>query len=503
MKSKSVLKKIEHIGNALPHPAMMFAMFCVILMVLSQALAFFDIKVVYPILQDGVLVDQHVGVNSLLDGDGIRYMLSNVIENFATFTPLATVLVAMLGVGFAEGSGLISALLTNIVAKTNKRYVTMIVVFAGVMSSIASDAGYVVLIPLGAIVFMRFSRHPLAGIAAAFAGVSGGFSANLFPGPVDAMLSSMTTEASALSLQGGQEVLITDNWFFLIASTILITIVGTLVTEKIVEPMLGEYKGNHKEDAHELSPVEKKGLKVAGISAVIYILIVLALIVPYNGILRNQETHAILNSPFMDSIVVLIVLLFLIPGVAYGMSIGKIKNSKDVVSIMSDTIASMSSYIVLVFFAAQFIKFFAYTNLGTIIAVKGSEFLASIEISSLILIAVFVIITAFINIFMGSASAKWAILSPIFIPMFNNLGYHPALIQMAYRIGDSTTNIITPLMSYFALIIVMMRKYDEDAKTGTLISVMIPYALCLLGAWILLLWAFMVFNIPLGPGVNI
>lgn len=503
MKQSSVLKKIEHIGNALPHPAMMFVMFCGFTIILSALLSLMKVSVSYPILVDGVIKQEHVLVKSLLDGDGLRFLFTNVVSNFSSFTPLATVLVAMLGVGVAEGSGLISAVLTQVVERTPKHLVSFMVVFAGVMSSIASDAGYVVLIPLGAIVFLRFGRHPLAGIAAAFAGVSGGYSANLFPGPTDAMLASISTEASSLSVHGGTHVLVTDNWYFLIASTFLITIIAALVTEKIIEPMLGPYHGQIAASDEGLSSSERKGLKWAGISALIYIFIIALMVIPSNGILRNPETGDILKSPFMDSIVFLIVLLFFIPGVVYGVCVKGIRDSRDVMKLMQETMKTMSGYIVLVFFAAQFIRFFSYTNIGTVIAVSGSELLARSHIPGFLLIALFVILTAIINIFMGSASAKWAILSPVFIPMFASLGFAPSLIQVAYRIGDSTTNIITPLMSYTALITVVMQKYEPKAKGGTLISLMLPYSLFLLIGWIILLEVFMWFHIPLGPGVSI
>ena len=431
-------------------------------------------------------------------------MFTSAIKNFTGFAPLGTVLVALLGVGVAEGSGLISTLLKKLVLSTPKRFITVIIVFAGVVSNIASDAGYVVLIPLGAVIFKSCGRHPLAGIAAAFAGVSGGFSANLFPGPTDALLAGITTEAARLS-DATYEVGITGNWYFIVISTFLITILGTIVTEKIVEPRLGEYKSSNDDDDEvmEITAEQKRGLLFAGIAFLITVAAILLLVVPYNGVLRNPETHAILKSPFMDSIVVIIAILFLIPGIAYGIGEKTIKNDKQVINLMGKSMSSMGSYIVLVFFASQFVAYFGYTKLGTIIAVKGANFLEATGIKGIPLLLSFIVIAAFINLFMGSASAKWAIMAPIFVPMLMGIGYSPELTQIAYRIGDSTTNIISPLMSYFALIVAFAEKYDKDSGIGTLISTMVPYSIVFLIGWSILLIVWFVLKLPLGVGAGI
>lgn len=496
-----VLGTIERVGNALPHPAILFALFCLTLIVVSQIMAMLDVSVTYTTIVNELPTETTVNVLSLLSPDGIRYMFTSAVSNFGNFAPLAMVLVAMLGVGVAEQSGLIDALLTKVVTSTPRSLVTIVVVFAGVMSSIASDAGYVVLIPLGAVVFLSFGRHPLAGIAAAFAGVSGGFSANFFPGPVDASLASLTQEATKLSIPGFLEVGITDNLFFMMASVFLITIIGTIVTEKIVEPRLGKYKGTQVHEMGKIDTDAKRGLKFAGIAAIIYLVVIAALTLPANAILRDPATGDLLKSPFMSSIVVVFVLLFLIPGIAYGVGSKRFTQSAHVIKAMEKSMGTMATYIVLVFFASQFIGYFSYTKIGTIVAVTGSNFLSTAGIGGIALLIGFILIVAVINLFMGSASAKWAILAPVFVPLFMNLGYNPALVQMAYRIGDSTTNIISPLMSYFALIVAFIAKYDEDAKAGTLVSMMLPYSIFLLLGWIVLLIIFFIFKIPLGPGV--
>lgn len=509
IKKKRFLQKfldgIEKVGNKLPHPATIFIILSVIIIIFSHIAARMNLGVVYEGIDRSTneLKEMSVQVKSLLAPDGIRYIFTSAVKNFTSFAPLGTVLVALLGVGVAEGTGLISALLRKVVMSTPKRFITVIVVLAGVVSNIASDAGYVVLIPLGAVIFMSFGRHPIAGIAAAFAGVSGGFSANIVPGPTDALLTGLTQEGVKM-VDTSYSVSITGNWFFLIASTVLITIIGTVITEKVIEPRLGEYKGKYKENMEEVTSSEKRGLKFAGIATILFMIFIGILIGPKNGILRNPETAEILNSPFMSSIVIVIFLFFLIPGIAYGIGARKIKNDKDVISLMGKSMSSMGGYIVLVFFAAQFVEYFAYTNLGTVIAVKGADFLQTTGLTGIPLIICFILVAAFINLFMGSASAKWAIMAPIFVPMFLRVGaYTPEFTQMAYRIGDSVTNIISPLMNYFALIVCFTQKYDEDSGMGTLISTMLPYTIAFLIGWSLLLIAWYMLGLPLGPGVGI
>lgn len=501
--SKGILSAIERVGNKLPHPGTIFVILCAIIIGVSAIMAKMGVSVTYTGLDRSTMEikEMTASVVSLLTPEGIRYMFTSAVSNFTSFAPLGTVLVALLGVGVAEGTGLIGTLLTKLVTSTPKRLITVVVVFAGVMSSIASDAGYVVLVPLGAIVFLSFGRHPMAGLAAAFAGVSGGYSANLLAGPTDALLAGISTEGAKL-FSDTAFVGAADNWYFIIVSTFVITIIGTIVTEKIVEPKLGEYKGDEKATISEITSEQKRGLKFAGISALIFIVLIGMSLLP-NGVLRNPETNEILKSPFMDSIVLIIALLFFIPGVAYGVGCKTVKNDKDVINLMGKSMSTMGGYIVLVFFAAQFVQYFSYTNIGIVIAVNGANFLEGAGFTGIPLIIAFVLLTAFINLFMGSASAKWAIMAPVFIPMLMQLGNSPALVQMAYRIGDSTTNIISPLMSYFALIVAFAEKYDKKSGVGTLITTMIPYSIAFLIGWTMLLIVWFVFNLPLGPGIGV
>lgn len=499
------LDGVEKVGNRMPHPVTIFAILCVIVAVVSHITALAGITVSYQGVDPKTFKAGEVTVKaiSLLNPEGIRYIFTSAVTNFTSFAPLGTVLVAMLGVGVAEETGLISTSLRKLVLSTPKTLITIVVVFAGVMSNIASDAGYVVLVPLGAIIFASVGRHPIAGLAAAFAGVSGGFSANLMIGTIDPLLAGISTEAAHL-FRSDVSVTATSNLYFMIVSTFVITALGAFVTEKIVEPRLGEYKGSHTEIVEDITSDEKRGLKYALIAMILFIIGMVLLTAPANAILRDPKTGDILgHSPFMNSIVLIIALFFLVPGVAYGIGAKTIKSDKDIVNGMSKAMSTMGSYLVLAFVASQFVAYFSYTKLGTIIAVKGADALEAAGLKGITLILMFVLLTAFINLFMGSASAKWAIMAPIFVPMFMKAGFAPEFTQVAYRIGDSTTNIISPLMNYFAVIVAFASKYDEDSGIGTLISTMVPYSIIFLIGWSILLIIWYFAGWPIGPGAQI
>ena len=497
--SKGFLAGVERVGNALPHPAMIFVIMIAILAVISALAAKSNVTVNYYDAKAEENVE--LAAVSLLNADGIRYMVNSVVENFTSFAPLGTVLVAMFGVGVAEYAGFFDTGLKKLLSNVPSVLLTAAVVFAGIISNIASDAGYVVVVPLGAMIFASAGKHPIAGLAAAFAGVSGGFSANLIFGPTDALLAGITNEALRAS-KISATVDVTGNWYFLIVSTFILTIVGTLVTEKIVIPNLGEYKGSYVHDDKPITDLEKKALRNSLIAILIFVVILILAMAPQNAILKEADKSGDVNIQHFlgNGLIFAILLLFLIPGVVYGKTVGKINSSNDLVEAMSQAMKSMSGFLVLAFFAAQFVSFFAYTNLGTVLSVKGAEFLEAIGLTGIPLIILFIILSAFINLFIGSASAKWAIMAPIFVPMFFKMGLSPELTQMAYRIADSSTNIISPLMNYFAMIVIFMQKYDKDRGLGTLISTMLPYSMAFLVLWSVLLIIWMAFGLTLGPG---
>ena len=486
------LNVIEKGGNALPDPGTLFAILAVVVIIISGIGGALNWSVDFVGINSKTMKTEEmiISTKSLMTKEGVNYIFTSMVKNFTDFAPLGTVLVAIIGIGIAERSGLMAAILKKIALSTPKKLVTVMVIFLGIMSNIASDAGYVVLPPLAALIFLSFGRHPIAGLAAAFAGVSGGFSANLLIGTIDPLLGGISTEAAKI-LDPTYEVLPTANWYFMIASTFVISFLGTLINDKIVEPRLGKYTGDETTDFQEVTVEEKKALRSAGIATVA----MLILLVPI---------YFALGKNFLGSgLVPIIVIFFALPGLAYGKSIGTIKNDSDVMGMLTKSMQGMAGYIVLVFFAAQFIAYFAYTNLGTILAVKGADFLETAGIGGIPLVIGFILIVGFLNLFMGSASAKWAILAPVFIPMLMRIGYSPEFTQLAYRIGDSTTNIISPLMSYFAMIIVFMQKYDKKASLGTLISVMLPYSIAFLIGWSIFLAAWMLSGLPIGPEVQI
>lgn len=499
----SFLNSIEVVGNKLPHPVTIFLILVGIVVVVSEIVARTGEPITY--YDAKAKKDVTVQVISLLNAEGIRFMFNSAVNNFTTYAPLGTVLFAMLGVGLAEEVGLINAVLKKVVLSTPKRFITAVVVLMGVMSNIAADAGYIVLVPLGAIVFLSFGRHPIAGLAAAFAGVSGGFSANLLIGTLDPLLAGITNEAIKV---GGSDLTIqpTANYYFLFVSTFLLTIVGTIVTERIIEPRLGEYKGTHTTDSMDLSTEEKKGLRAAGLAMLVFIIVMAFLTIPPDAIMKTaKEEGAVktLNEYMHAGFIPTITLFFLLPAIAFGVAAGKIKNDKDVVKGVSKAMNTMGSFLVLAVTSSQFINLFNYTKLGTLLAINGANFLESVGFTGFPLILAFIIVSAFINLFIGSASAKWAIMAPVFIPMLMRLGISPAFAQLAYRIGDSSTNIISPLMTYFAVIITFAQKYDEDAGIGTLISSMIPYSIAFLVSWTALLGVWYVIGLPIGPGAFI
>jgi aminobenzoyl-glutamate transport protein len=502
------LRVVEWLGNALPHPVTLFALFAISVVLFSGLMGALGVAVPDPRPEGaaGRAADGMIRVVSLMNADGLRRIVQNLVTNFTSFVPLGTVLVAMLGVGVAERSGLLTAVVRAMVLRASRGTVTVTIVFAGVISNTASEMGYVVLVPLAAMVYYSLGRHPLAGLSAAFAGVSGGYSANLLLGTVDPLLAGITQEAARL-IEPGYLVDASANWFFMIASTFLVVIVVSWISLKIVEPALGPYDRSQArlgdDDAHrmdELSDAERRGLRYASLAALGMVALIALLVVPEGAVLRNPETGAIKGSPFLRGIVALIFVFFLVPGIAYGAAVGTIRSDRDVINAMAGAMSTLGLYMVLVFFAAQFVAFFSWTNLGAVTAVTGAELLKSIGLTGPLVFVFFVLMCGFVNLMLGSASAQWAVTAPIFVPMLMLLGYSPEIIQAAYRIGDSTTNIITPMMSYFGLIMAFAARYVPKAGIGTLISMMLPYSAALIVLWtgFFFLWVFVI-GLPVGP----
>ncbi|MEK4627398.1 MAG: AbgT family transporter [Solibacillus sp.] len=488
------LNVVEKIGNKLPHPFLLFLYLTLIVVFISFILGTMQATVLHP------STGEEVVVKNLLSQEGIRYILSNTLTNFTGFAPLGLVLTMMLGIGLSEKVGLFSALMTKAITKTPKRIVTFMVVFIGILGNVASDAAFVVIPPLAALVFLSLGRHPLAGLAAGLAGAGIGFTANILIAGTDALLSGISTEI-AKSIDPNIVVTPLDNWFFMSASTFLLAFLGAVITDKFVEPRLGAYKGEKKASNTELTSLENRALRNTGIAAVLYIGVIVGLMVMPNSPLLNDD-GTILRSPFLSGIVPILFAFFLITGITYGVSVKKIQKPADVPNIMAEAIKDLSSYIVLIFMIGQFIGYFNWTNIATWMAVHLADFLIMINLTNVFAVVLFVLLVAILSLFIISGSALWSLVAPIFVPTFMVLGYHPAFIQLAYRVGESSTNMVTPLNTYFAIILGFMQVYNKKAGIGTLMSLMIPYTIVFLIAWIILMLVFVFFNIPIGPGVN-
>lgn len=485
---------IERVGNALPHPATLFVLLAALVVVLSFILHRMGVEVTHP------GTGQPIGVVNLLSLEGLHRIIMGALPNFVNFAPLGTVVVCLIGLAVAESSGLISAVLRVTVLATHPRLLTVVVVFCGTMSHTGSDVGYVLFIPLSAALFHAVGRHPLAGLAAAFAGVSGGFAANVLLSTSDVLLSAISQEAARL-IRPEYVVTPMSNYYFMAASVVLIVGIGTWVTERIVEPRLGPYQGTLTAGPLEqLNAREKRGLWWALAVGAALSAVVLAGLIPDSGFLHDPKQPGFLQSYFIRGLVFFIFLYGLAMGVAYGIAAGTIRSDHDVIKGMTRSIQDIGSYIVLVFFIAQFVSLFGWTNLAVVLAVEGAEFLRWLDLGPIPLMIAFVLLAAVIDLVLGSASAKWAVMAPIFVPMFMLLGYSPEMAQTAYRIGDSIVNIITPLMTYFPLILTFMQRYQPAAGIGTLVATMLPYSLWFLITWTLFLVVWIFLGWPLGPG---
>ena len=488
------LHVVERGGNALPHPATLFAILALLVILLSWVTSQIGLSVQHPTTNETI-----TPVN-LMTVAGLHRILTGLVTNFTSFAPLGTVLVSLIGIGVAEHSGLIGAALRQLVLAAPRFLLTPVMVFAGVMSNMASEIGYVLLVPLAGLVFLAAKRHPILGMAAAFAGVSGGYSANLLLGTIDPLLAGLSQEAARI-IDPAYTVSPAANWYFMIVSTFLVTGLGWWVTERFVARRFPDApKEEGDEVIEQITAAEKRGLLFALVATAALTALVLWGTVPADGFLRDPETGDLLNSPFLRGIVALIFAYGVFAGVAYGIGAGTIRSDEDVVKGMGASMSTLGIYLVLTFFAAQFVAFFNWTQLGLIFAVQGAGVLQQLELPGIVLFAGFILLTAVANLFMGSASAKWALMAPVFIPMFMLLGYSPELTQIGYRIGDSVTNIISPMMSYFALIIAFVQRYEPKAGIGTVVAVMLPYSMVFLAGWTLLFALWMAMGWPIGPG---
>lgn len=487
---------IERAGNRLPAPAILFVLLIFLVIIISAVCDWLGITGVHPASKEVL------EVNSLVSFDALRWWLQNAVKNFISFAPVGPVVVVMLGLGIAEHSGYLSALLRRMLHWLPANALTFGTVMVGILSSIAVDAGYVVAIPLSGVIFALAGRSPLIGIVACFAGVSGGFSANLMVGPVDAILAGISTEAAHL-IDPSYLVSPVANYYFMVASTFIIAVLATWVTHRWVEPALAKMsladKPEEIEQKLELSAQERKALTISSFVLLGFIVLVATLVIPETGVLRDVDTGSIVRSPFMSGLVVLIALGAALAGIVYGRVSGLYQGYNEVVEGMEGAMKTLAGYLVLMFFAAQFVSLFSWSNLGAVLAVNGAHVLEQLQLPMLLNLVMFIIMAASINLVVGSASAKWAVLAPVFVPMLMLNGIAPEVTQTAYRIGDSSTNIITPLMPYFPLVVALMQRYAPNVGVGTLVALMLPYSLTFLFVWSIILGFWVGLGWPLGP----
>jgi aminobenzoyl-glutamate transport protein len=529
-----ILDGIERLGNKMPDPAILFLWLCLGVILLSQALAWLDVKATYQVVEappvpavetyyGGSNEPVYVGpsehepadsyevttktteVKGLLTVDGIRFLFTSFVDNFRNFAAVTIILVVMIGVGLAEAAGLIGALIRKLVAVSSSSTLTFIIVLLGVISSVASDAGYLVLIPLGAVAFKSVGRNPLAGIAAAFAGVAAGFGVNFLITPLDGVLTEITNDASAL-VDPNAEIDLAANLFFGIVSAIFVTVVLTFVTARLVEGRIGPYDpadaGDQPEEIEvEDSEGEARGLRYA-LWATLGVIVVVGLLTVIPGApLQDPDTGRVIgDSPFMDSLILIISLIFFAAGLAYGRGAGTITTKAEVLTSITKSWAGLASLLFLFLLIAQFIAYFSFSNMAQVAAVQLGDVLESADIGAVWLLIGFIIVTMVVDLIMPAAIAKWAILAPIFIPLLIRLDVTPQTVLAAYRVGDSPLNVVTPLMAYFPLIVVFVQRYQKSAGIGTVVALMIPYVIILSVSWIALFVAWYLIGIPWGPG---
>ena len=533
-----MLDGIERLGNRMPDPAILFLALCGVVIVLSQVLYWADVKATYEVVKAPAVATEEtyyggstqpadVGptepqaadsygvatetakVKGLLTAEGVRYLFTSFVDNFREFSAVAIILVVMIGVGLAEAAGLIGALIRKLVGVSSRSSLTFIIVLLGIISSIASDAGYLVLIPLGAAAFLSVGRHPLAGIAAAFAGVAAGFGVNFLITPLDGVLTEITNDAAGPA-GAGTEIDLAANLYFGIGSTIFVAVVLTVITSRLVEGRLGTYDPNGAGKGQELdadqgpavsADDESRGLRYA-VWATLAVLLAIALLTAIPGApLRNPETDKVIgDSPFMDSLIVIITLVFFAAGLAYGHGAGTLKGSAQILASITRSWAGLAGLLFLFLLIAQFIAYFNFTNIAQVVAVKLGDVLERIDIGAGWLLIGVVLITLVVDLIIPAAIAKWALLAPIFIPLFIRLGVAPQTVLAAYRVGDSPANVVTPLMAYFPLIVVFTQRYKQDSGIGTVVSLMLPYVVILTVLWTAFFVAWYLLGIPLGPG---
>ena len=493
----SFLKWLERVGNKLPNPAILFLIFFMVLALCSYVLQLAGVTAV------NLKTNEIIHIRSLISAEGLDWLLTNLIKNYINFPPLGMIIVLTFGLGVASETGLLQTLIHHSMHNIPRKYVTLAVVFISLMSHIASDAAIVIMPPLAAMLFYSMGRHPLVGFACSLAAIYSGFTANILIVTTDVLLSGITTQAIR-TIDATMTVTPIDNWYFMSFAVFYLTAVTTFITEKFVEPRMGVYDPAHAQEnltIPDVSPEEKKALRHTLIAAVLYLAVVFLMAFPDNGLLRNSQTHSLLGSPLLRGVIPLLCGFLLTVGLTYGVSIRKIKNADDMIHCMTNAVKGLSGFLVMAFFIAQFIAAFAWTNMSTMIAMKGALFLKDVGMTGLPALICFMLFGQLLGLFTSSGSAVWALLSTVFVPMFMLLGYHPAFIQAAFRAGDGALNTVALVNPFLPRFLEIIRRYKKDSGIGTYLSLMMPYAMAFLVMWYALFIFWYLTGWPVGPGI--
>ncbi|QIW14920.1 p-aminobenzoyl-glutamate transporter [Pasteurellaceae bacterium RH1A] len=491
--TRSWSDKIEDFGNKIPHPFFLFIFLCLMVAIISAILHGFDSSVIHPANQ------KEIAIKSLLSSEGLVYILKSTVDNFIGFKPLGLVLCMMIAIGFMQEVGLAGAAIKAMLLNAPPKLVTASIFFVGIVGNLASDAAFILVPPLAGLIFLATNRHPVVGVAAGFVAVAAGFTANIFIAGTDVLLSGITNEA--IKSVSDQQISPAANWYFMLISVPFLVVICTFITEKIIEPRFKNRKyhtGKVSEDLDKVSPLEYKALKVTGIFALVYIGLLIALIFPESSPLRNEK-GGLVPSPFLSGIIPILISFFVLCSIIFGFVAKKLEHIDDIPAFMARSLKGVGNYIVLVFVIAQFIAWFNWTNLSTYLAVKGAGFFSHLDLPPVMMLAILILLAGAINMVVFSGSAQWAMMAPVFIPLFVLLGIEPEAIQMAYRIGDSTTNVISPTNSYIPMILAIIAQYDNKIKFGTFLSMMLPYALILLFSWGIFFLIYYALGLPIGP----
>jgi aminobenzoyl-glutamate transport protein len=500
------LDGIERVGNMVPHPVVIFLILIAIVIVLSALLSLFNTTVSFERINPatGEIEIATTGINNLLSIDGIRFMYSSLVPNFMSFTAVGLMIAAMIGAGVAEASGLVTALIRKLVAVSPGWALSYILAFVGILSSVAADAGYLVLLPLAGVAYLAVGRNPIAGLALGFAAVAAAFTVNMLIKPLDAVLVEFTNDAARL-VDPDASVGLASNLWFSIVSVIFLTVLIAIINNRLIEPRLGPYDPKFaapdavQDQSATLSDAESRGLRYALFGLIGLIVVMCLLTIPSWAPLRNPDTGELIgNSPFMNQLITFIVLLFLVTGWCYGIGAGTLRTLTDVIRAMEKSITGMGGTIFLFFVLSQFVAYFTYTNIGTVLALGLGGFLQGGDIGPLPLLVGFIIVVAIIDLLLTGAIAKWAIFAPVFVPLLMKLGVEPEAVLAAYRVGDSPMNAITPLNAYFALVVGFTQKYDRNSGVGTVVSLMLPYVVRIFVLWTVLFAVWEILGLPWG-----